>query len=373
MASARLIIGASESDADLFYLTRFRAPDPFIYLESGARSTMLMSDLEIDRAKAQASVDEVLSLTTYQEKAKQQNVEGAGSLGALHVLLKEREVDHLSVPPGFGLRQADYLRSAGFEVTVPDGPFVPARETKSTEEIGFIRGVQEATEEAMGAAIDAIRKADVRNGELIGPDGPLTAEQIKRTIALVLMDRGATAAHTIVACGDQACDPHNEGTGPLSADRPIVIDIFPRSDATGYYADITRTVIRGEPTEEQARLYDTVLKGQALALGRVAAEADGKEIHDAVIDLFTANGFETGEVEGRMQGFFHGTGHGLGLEIHESPRISRTSQTLKAGHVVTVEPGLYYPGLGGVRIEDLVVVTSDGCENLTTYPKQFQV
>ena len=373
-ADARLAIGASELDADLYYLTRFRAPDAFVYIEVGGRSTLLMSDLEIDRARTQARVDEVLSLSAYEEKAKQQNITGApAGLGAVLALLQERGAKSVEVPSGFAVRSADFLRDQGLDLSYPEGAYVVERELKSESEIDHIREVQQATEDAMDVALTALRQADVEDGVLVTDGRPLTAEDIKKGIALLLLDRGITAKNTIVACGDQACDPHNEGSGPLCADQPIVIDIFPRSDETGYYADITRTVIKGEPTKKQVALYKTVLEAQMSALDHIAAGVDGKEIHDAVNDRFIAAGFETGEVDGRMQGFFHGTGHGLGLEIHEPPRITRSSQTLKAGHVVTVEPGLYYPGLGGVRIEDLVVVTENGCENLTRYPKEFQL
>ena len=182
-----------------------------------------------------------------------------------------------------------------------------------------------------------------------------------------------TANHTIVACGDQACDPHNEGSGPLSAGKPIIIDIFPHSNRTGYFADITRTVVKGTPTVEMRDLYNTVLEAQQRALSYIKAGVNGKEVHQQVTDLFEQKNYQTGEIDGRMQGFFHGTGHGVGLEIHEPPRIGKTDNTLIAGHIVTVEPGLYYPGKGAVRIEDLVVVTEDGCKNLTTYPKVFEV
>jgi Xaa-Pro aminopeptidase len=188
-----------------------------------------------------------------------------------------------------------------------------------------------------------------------------------------LMESDCIAQHTIVACGDDACGPHNEGSGPFRAHEPIVMDVFPKSSKTGYYADITRTVVRGKPSDALKRVYETVLQGQELGLGMVKAGASGKAIHTAINDLFEHAGYHTGVINERVQGFFHGTGHGVGLEIHEPPRISRLDDTLQPGHVVTVEPGLYYLGVGGVRIEDTVLVTSDGYENLTSFPKDFEV
>jgi Xaa-Pro aminopeptidase len=147
------------------------------------------------------------------------------------------------------------------------------------------------------------------------------------------------------------------------------MDVFPKSSKTGYYADITRTVVKGKPSDALRRVYDTLLAGQELGLHMVTAGASGKAIHTAIQDLFERAGYHTGMVDGRMQGFFHGTGHGVGLEVHEPPRISRTNDILQPGHVVTVEPGLYYLDIGGVRIEDTVLVSSAGCKNLTTFPK----
>jgi Xaa-Pro aminopeptidase len=176
-----------------------------------------------------------------------------------------------------------------------------------------------------------------------------------------------------VACGEDGCDPHNQGSGPLVADRPIILDVFPRDTRSRYFADITRTVVKGRATARVRRMYEAVAAGQSAGLLAIRAGVQGEQVHRTVQETLEGFGFQTGEVDGRMQGFFHGTGHGLGLEIHELPRVSRLPVTLQAGHVVTVEPGLYYPGHGGVRIEDVVVVTEAGCRNLTSYPKLLEV
>jgi Xaa-Pro aminopeptidase len=187
------------------------------------------------------------------------------------------------------------------------------------------------------------------------------------------MERDCVAQHTIVAGGEHACDPHNEGSGPLPAGRSIIFDVFPRSAVSRYFADMSRTVVRGDVSPELKRLYDTVKDAQEEAIGKIKDGADGMRIHHGICARFEKAGYKTGVVEGRMQGYFHGTGHGVGLDIHEAPRISRTGSVLQEGHVVTVEPGLYYPGLGAVRIEDMVLVTKDGCRNLTNFPKVFEL
>jgi Xaa-Pro aminopeptidase len=318
-------------------------------------------------------VDEVLAMSSYQDRARKRGVAGPNQLHALVELLRERAIRDIDVPRTFPIEAADFLRERDYKVSWHQGAYFPQREHKTREEIDEIRKVQRHTEAAMDAAVHAIRDADVAGGVLHKDGVPLTSECVKSCIARALMDKGCTGRHTIVACGDQACDPHDQGSGPLPAGVPIVIDIFSRSNTSGYYADITRTVVKDSAPKVLTDIYDTVLDGQLLALDRIRAGVDGLDIHTEILQLFESRGYKSGEQDGRMQGFFHGTGHGVGLEIHEPPRISKASCELAPGHVVTVEPGLYYVGKGAVRIEDLVVVTQSGCENLTDYPKMLVV
>jgi Xaa-Pro aminopeptidase len=291
----------------------------------------------------------------------------------IKAVLDEFGITDLIVPTNFGVELADALRERGFRISTRREPFYPERAIKSPEEVQHILQTMRATEEAIGRAVEVIRASDIHQGQLYHEGRVLTSEFIKKLINVKLMENDCIAQHTIVACGDDACDPHNEGSGPFRAHEPIVMDVFPKSSKTGYYADITRTVVKGKPSDALRRVYDTVLQGQELGLQMVKAGISGKAIHTAIQDLFEQAGYHTGVINERVQGFFHGTGHGVGLEIHEPPRISRIDDTLQPGHVVTVEPGLYYLGIGGVRIEDTVLVTSDGYENLTTFPKQFEL
>ncbi len=372
-AEARLIIAASEVDANLFYATRFLAPDPFVFLWHGPEKILLMSDLELDRARAQAAVDTVLPIRRYEDRAKAAGMERPGVTDALSELLKERGIRSLLVPGDFPLEHADKLRDEGIVLHVKAAPFFEERLIKSPNEVQAISEAMRRTEAAMDAAIAAIRQAEVRGGCLWRQGEILTSEAVKRLIARQLLDEGLIAQHAIVACGEDSCDPHNEGSGPLRAGCPIIIDIFPRDLASRYHADITRTVVKGQAPDGVRRTYEAVLAGQECALRLIRDGADGEAIHREVQQTMERQGFQTGEVDGRMQGFFHGTGHGLGLEVHELPRVSKVKTTLYAGNVVTVEPGLYYPGVGGVRIEDVVVVTETGCRNLTMYPKELEV
>lgn len=370
---ATLFIAASEHDSNLYYATRFIAPDAFIYLEVKGERLLIMSDLEMDRAKSQASVDRVLSYSEIEHKAKKQGIKNPTTVDIVHVLLKEAKIRRLLVPANFPFIHATRLQELGYSLKAKRDPFYEQRVVKTEDEIRHIEEAQRATEEAVASAFAALRRSTIREGGLWLDGEPLTSERVKKLINLALMERDCVAQHTIVAGGEQACDPHHEGSGPLPANRSIIFDVFPRSASSRYFADMSRTVVRGEASAELKRLYQTVRDAQEEAISKVKDGADGMKIHQGICARFETAGYKTGMVNGRMQGYFHGTGHGVGLDIHEAPRISRTGSLLQEGHVVTVEPGLYYPGLGAVRIEDMVLVTKDGCRNLTTFPKVFDL
>ncbi len=369
---ALVIAAASERHADLLYATRFRAPDPFVFVQLPRESVLMVSDLELDRARAQACVDRVLASSRYERQLRQMNCEP--TFGALLLaLLRDLGVTDLLVPADFELHLADQLRAAGLRLEPAVGPVFPQRQIKTPAEIDAIRTAIRAAEDALKIAIEALRRASITAGVLMLEGAPLTSERLRRRIHQCLLDHDCTAAHTIVAGGDQGCDPHQEGHGPLRAHEPIIIDIFPQSLATGYFGDITRTVMRGTASAALRRQYAAVQAAQELALARLAAGADGALVHRQVQNSLAEAGYATGEVDGHMQGFFHGTGHGVGLEIHEPPRLGARGDQLQDGHVVTVEPGLYYRGVGGVRLEDTVVVRPHGCDNLAVFPKQLEV
>jgi len=372
MKEALLIIAASERDADLFYATRFLAPDPFPFFQVGGERVVLVSDLELGRARSQAAVETVLPLRGYEDQAKG-HVAHPTLLDAVDEALREREVQHLLVPGTFPAEYADKLRAKGYEVRVKAGVFFEERLVKSETEVGWIAETLRHTEEAMAIATDVLGAAEIRGSELYREGERLTSEGLRRLIHHALLDRDCIAEHTIVAGGEQGSDPHQAGTGPLMAHQPIVVDIFPRSSRTRYFADITRSFVKGKASSRVKAMYQAVLQAQEQALALIRDGADGAAIHHEVAMVFEHLGFATGETNGRMEGFFHGTGHGLGLEVHEPPRIGKQGAVLRSGNVVTVEPGLYYPGEGGVRIEDLVVVTDSGCRILTKFPKLLEL
>jgi Xaa-Pro aminopeptidase len=220
--------------------------------------------------------------------------------------------------------------------------------------------------------MEVLRASKPARGKTLRWSGkPLTSELLRAEIDTAILRAGGLPANTIVAGGDQACDPHERGSGPLFADSLIILDIFPRDAASGYFGDLTRTVVRGGASEKQRDLWETVRAGQALGLKKMKPGVDGLKLHNEIKKFFADHGYPTEVRKGRQVGFFHGTGHGLGLEIHEYPRFQKT--VFKKGQVLTVEPGLYYPGLGGVRLEDVVALTHNGIRFLSSFPKYLEI
>lgn len=369
-----LIIDSSENNADLYYRTRFFVPDPAIYIEHKGKQILVLSDLELDRGKTEARVDVVISLSEYRKMLPAKKRSKLSLTDVVGLVFKELKVKSAVVPGSFPIKYADELRRLGYGIAYKKTePFFEERLKKTAQEIDFIRDGLKKTAKAMALAIRMIALSEIKKDKLFLSGKALTSERVKGEINAELSRLGFTAEHTIVAGGTQSSMPHHTGEGPLLAEKPIVIDIFPRSQENGYFGDMTRTVVKGEPSEEVERMYQTVLKGQKLGISLIKDRVKAKEVHGAIVDFFKKNGFETGNIDGRQQGFIHSTGHGLGLEIHEPPRVSSGDDVLEEGNVVTVEPGLYYEKLGGVRIEDVVVVKKDGCENLTRFPKRFRV
>lgn len=368
-----LIIASSEADANLYYATRFMAPDDFVFMEIRGKKHLLMNDLEVDRARAQAKVDKVHSTSKLAAEFKEKTGKRPGYLDLIEMLARSEKAEEFLVPATFPIEFADPLRERGFKLTFKRDPFYEERTVKTKEEIAAITRAIRHTEDAITAAIQAIRKSVPKKGKLYLRGEVLTSEAIKKIINVKLMENNCIASHSIVACGIDCVDPHNQGSGPLYANQSIIMDIFPRDSETRYFADITRTVVRGKASPKLKKMFDAVIEGQNIGFRSIKAGANAGLIHQEIQKYFESLGFKTGVINGRMQGFFHGTGHGLGLDIHEAPRVGGVGDILKEGQVVTVEPGLYYEDAGGIRIEDDVVVTKTGCKNLVKLPKFLEV
>ncbi len=366
------LIDDDSSDADQRYLSGFGAPDPFQTLVTERGLLVLVSGLEYGRATAESQADSVSRTADYDaQQLRHEYGPSEGRLRTIAAFLADHGVESVAVPHSFPTGTADGLRELGLTVTVEtDGVVESMRAVKTETEVDNIRTAQAANERAMATAESLIAEATVADGTLYDTDGnPLTSERVTRAIERTLLEDGCELEETIVACGSDGADPHNRGSGPLEAGELIVVDIFPRDKETKYFGDMTRTFLRGEPTADVQDRYETVSNAFEAALETVEAGVTGAAVHDAACDVIEDAGYDTLRSNPRAEtGFIHSTGHGVGLDLHESPSVSPSGEELEAGHVITIEPGLYDPAVGGIRLEDLVVVTEDGYENLTAYP-----
>jgi len=395
------LLDAASDSSDQRYLSGFDAPDPFVSLftpstnpehegtdtdggnggagGAGGAVHLLVGALEYGRARTESHAATVSRLADFDYRAKRERYDPEE---ARHRVVAEflaaHDVSSVAVPPRFPVGTADGLRDRSISVAPEyDGVVTEVRATKTPEEIESIRVAQRANERAMRAAETMLAEATITDdaeGTLRYDGGPLTAERVKREIESTLLDAGHALDETIVACGSDAADPHNRGSGPLRADESIIVDIFPRGKDSKYHADMTRTFCVGEPSPEISRRYDVTEAALQAGLDAISPTATGEAVHDAVCDVYEEAGYATLRSDERTEtGFIHSTGHGVGLDVHELPRLSSGGGDLEVGNVVTVEPGLYDPAVGGVRIEDIVVVTAEGYENLTDYPKHLVV
>jgi Xaa-Pro aminopeptidase len=373
MTEALLLHADSETDSNLLYATGFVVPDPVFWFKTRRASYIVVNALELGRARAQARVDHVIDQSAERAKLAKSSKKPPTPIQVLAAILRGKGVDSVRVPWNFPAATADALRKLGVKTTVVHGQFFPERAVKRPDELEAIRYAQAATERAVEAALDVLRASRPRGGYLVAKGERVTSESLKRVVDVSLMRDGCVAKHTIISSGDQCVDPHDVGSGPIRPDSSIIFDVFPRHAKTGYFADMSRTVVRGKASKALKELYALVLAGQQYAFDRVKHGANGHDIHRGIQKLFDDAGKKTGPKDGKMQGYFHGTGHSVGLDIHEPPGIGGRDETLPAGAVVTVEPGLYYKGIGGVRLEDMVLVKKNGCENLTKFEKELEL
>ena len=370
-----LMIAASARDANMLYAAGIFADDAFIYLRLGGCCHLIVSDAELGRARKQACHCRILSATRIAERLHKG---GRKRVTLAHVaasLLREKGLRKVAVPEDFSLSFARQLREAGVRVKPVKGDFFPQRELKSAAEVKKINAALLMAEVGMSEGIQALKNAKVaRDRRLMWRGLPLTADRLRAVIDAAVVQAGGVSARTIVAGGKQGCDPNHAGHGVLRANQPIMLDISPRSQKTGFHADITRTVVKGRASEGVRKMYRAVEAAQDLGLSLVSHGAEGRAVHRAILGSLKQAGFETVRRDGHMEGFVHTAGHGVGLDLHEAPHLNGNSHDLlRAGQVVTVEPGLYYPDIGGVRLEDVALVTRNGARNLTKSEKTLEL
>ncbi len=355
---------ASSDEPDMRYLTRFVTHDPIpVIKKPGEKPIMIIPVMEAGRAEQESTAQYLTRQQAgYQEIITRETEPYQVTAEMIHRCAQGPVI----VPPQFPLGLSRALEKKSQVILDTNATVARMRSTKTAWEIEQISQVQRSVEAAMEQAISLIRASKIKNGVLWHDDTPLTSERVKYAIHLTLLTHGCIAQDTIVSCGEDTAMPHCTGSGPLLSHQPIVIDIFPKSETSGYHADMTRTVSKGVPSDKVCELYDAVVGAQALGESKVMSGVTGATCYQAVRDFFDEAGFQTD-----TEGFTHSLGHGIGLEVHEQPSLSLLGEELKDGHVVTVEPGLYYRGIGGVRIENMGIVLQTGFNRLTNFSQEM--
>jgi Xaa-Pro aminopeptidase len=361
------------NNSDIYYTTHFLASDDFVYLQTRAgKEVLFISEMEKGRAEIESRISTIKTTQDfgYREKSKKKKDPSLAYAACISELLAGEGVSKVAVPYDFPVFYSDFLREAGIPVVPIKSPFREMRSLKKPEEIEAIKYAQMAGERAIEAAIALIAGAKEIDGVLYHEKEVLTGAKVLSVIYHTLLDYGCDAEEIIVSCGKDTANPHGTTAGPLMANVPIILDIFPRSKKKRYFADMTRTILYGKASEELKKMYEAVLAAQKKAFNTIKSGVPASEVHKAVCDLFEELGYATYR-SGSKVGFIHSTGHGVGLDIHELPAIGENEALLKAGNVITIEPGLYYPEAGGIRLEDMLLVTENGYENFTKLEKKF--
>ncbi len=372
---ATLLYANPEINADILYFGGFDAPDPFLAIGLGDHRLAVLSDLEFGRAREGTRFTEVLSLTAVNEAAgKRFRTDKPTLVQKIRYLQKEWGITEFEIPRDFPTGLALDLKAARVKITVAAQAIFPNREFKTDLEADYIREGNSASSVGFSVVESLLKASKIgKSGKLKLEGKTLTSERVQFEVESALLEIGARSKSTIVAGGLQACDPHERGHGPLHANELIIVDIFPRISSHGYHGDMTRTYLKGKPSKAQKKLVEAVKAAHQIALDACKPGVAGGSIHKKVNAHFIRNGYETRKDGDTFVGFFHGTGHGLGLEVHEPPRINPDAPRLKKGQVVTIEPGLYYPSVGGCRIEDVVRIIPGGYEMLSNHPYDWVI
>lgn len=374
-SSDLLLYADSAHNPDMRYFSGMHVPDAFIAFQARGKRIGIFNALEYGRALKESSLDQVLPLEPLREKAKQRSRTASPSIAdIILVAANQFKIGQCFVADDFPAALFAKLRKRGMRLETANAPLLPAREIKSASEARAIRAANAISATGIRAAERMLSESSIKGRSLIHGGRVLTSETLRMAIEIACLEAGGVSIDTIAAGGDQACDPHNRGSGPIRPHELIIIDVFPRANKSAYYGDMTRTFLKGRASEAQRSLVQAVASAQKKALQHITSGANGRVVHRACEEEFRRRGYETKSTPRGFIGFFHGTGHGLGLAIHELPRISgMIDSELKTGAVITVEPGLYYPGTGGCRIEDVVQVTPGRPRMLSSCPYRWEI
>lgn len=373
---ADLLYGDSCAYPNIRWFSKFSVVDPIICIGLGKKRIGAVSLLEVERAKAESAFTEVHCIGEVLATIRKTKPD-ATVADVIVKLVKDAGATAVRVPLEFPAGHADRIRELGLTVTAVTGEFFPARIIKTEAEQKLIAEGNRGSAAGFAAVERILGESEIRKGDtLYWREKVLTSERLQAEVNIAVAGAGAAnAVGLIIAGGEQAVDCHCHGHGPIKAGRLIVADIYPRNLNSGYYGDMTRTFVKGPVSPERAKLVKTVLAAQKAAMKTIKAGVPTHVPYDAAMAVFEKAGYKTGKNDAGVPiGFFHGLGHGLGLEVHEAPRMGPKSPgVLEEGMVLTVEPGLYYPGIGGARIEDVIAITKTGYRMLSKYHYDFQV
>lgn len=380
---AYLVAGVPDQNMSLYHRVRFATGDPAAYLlfvdsdKSTQHSVFIVRDIEVDRAKTTAKADKVYApkdLVSADHLSADREI---ATSQAVVTLLKEQGVGSLTIERSTPAIYQHTIAQSGISCVCDPQWGATGRRQKSDDELAALRAAQLVTEIVMRKACEYVAAADCDDhGAIVADKHPLTSERLQTLIDIWLLEHGYVESTSIVAGGLQGADCHHRGSGPLRTGQPIVIDIFPRSKKTHYWGDCTRTVVHGNIPELVARMHQTVVAAKQAAVDATRAGVTGETVNEATLKVIRDNGFGTttfGPNDDRsLISMVHGTGHGVGLALHEAPLLVSGGPVLLTGDVITIEPGLYGRTIGGIRVEDMYAVTDDGCDNFNTIPEGLQ-
>lgn len=366
--------GVPQSNSALYWRLQFAVGDPVAFITLPNKTICIVRDVELDRAREAVRADEIGVPADYTPDGGLSADREVATAQAAAECLRRNGVTAVTADRTLPLSFAHVLREAGVSVDCDLDMGVLERRQKSPAEIEKLRHAQNITEDAIRLACQMVARADAdSDGILIHGGQPLTSERVRAAVNIFLMEHGFSGPQWIIAGGPHGASCHHIGTGALRTGQPVIVDIFPTDHSSHYCGDCTRTVVHGEIPDAIARMHATVREAKTNAIAAVRAGATGSDVHAATTRTITDLGFAVvapGDNNPDIgPALTHGTGHGIGLDVHEPPLLDPKGVELLAGDVLTVEPGLYHVGVGGVRVEDMVVVTPDGCENLNRLPE----
>jgi Xaa-Pro aminopeptidase len=376
-----ILAGIPAANGALYHRIRFAVFDPVVYLtvpneSGGTKSILILRDIEMDRARRSARVDEVGCPANFEPDDGLSGDRETATAQAAAECLRRAGVGRVTADRSLPLIFAEMVRRAGIEITCDLEMGVRERRQKDEQEIAWLREAQKITEGAMQMACELVARADARADGVLMHDGqPLTSEYVKAAIDHWLLDRGYLNPESIVAGGPTGADCHDTGSGELRTGQPVIVDIFPRNRETLYNGDCTRTVVHGDIPDELAKMHAAVREAKAAAAAAVKAGVTGESVHVATKEAVQRCGYGASSLDDHPDDYCaltHGTGHGIGLDVHEPPLLDMKGPELLVGDAITIEPGLYRKDTGGVRVEDMVVVTEDGCLNLNELPEGLE-